>query len=369
MIGVALRRPVERVAPAETASARSTEARTEAAYPPAFLGSESLSAAAPSATVPVSPRAIDLCGYGKVDPEEIPAALEAAADAALLRAIDDFDQARDPRKRALALATKAWVDAQAADRRVVARDPATCRETPLCDQQAAEAFALAATPSIEALARLASTAQDPQVYVWAMRACRSILPDSPPSACDALTLDRWAQVDPDNAMVWLLNARAAKMRNDTPGFEDALLRASRATSFDRRRTPYGEILANVDESAQPARTLIVGRLADADARDDPGEYFSNFSAVGLYCEQQSAPGRRELCSDLAHVLLDLSSDQLARLVGIRVATGGLPPFERTEARKREISAGAGHVANPENPLGCREAAQTEARLIGMATPR
>jgi hypothetical protein len=362
-----LRSPAER-APDVASGERPPEPKVEATYPPALPSYSEPLPAPPPASAPASTNATELCGYGKVDPEQVPAVFEAVADSALLRVVDEFERARDPRKHALSLATKAWIDAEAADRRVMAEDPQTCRETALCDEQAAEAFARAATPSIEALARLAINTQDPQVYVMAMRACRSIIPDSPPSACGALTLDQWTQLDPDNAMVWLLNARAARMRKDTPGFDDALQRAARARFFDRRRTPYGEILASVDERSQPVRTLIVGRLAAADARDDPGEYFSHFTVVGHHCAKQGEPGRRELCNELAQVLLERSSDGLALEVGVGLASSAGWAADRVaEARKRQTGPEAsGPRTNPENPLSCRGAKQIEERLIAMA---
>ena len=362
-----LRAPADRL-PDVASQERSTEARTEATYPPALPSySEPLPTPAP-ASAPAGPNATELCGFGVVDPEEIPPAFEAAADNALLRVVNEFERGRDPRKRALGLATQAWIDAEAAERRVTAEDPRTCRETALCDERAAEAFARAAAPSIDALVRLAVNTQDPDVYVMAMRACRSIIPDSPPAACSSLTLDQWTQLDPDNAMVWLLNARAARMRNDTPGFDDALQRASRAKFFDRRRTPYGEILAGVDERTQPVRTLAVGRLAAADARYDPGEYFSNFAIVARHCARPSDPGTRALCSDLAHVLLNLSSDELAYLLGRQLVNMAGVTIELVdEARKRHAgSEPSGAATNPANPLSCRGAAQIEERLVVAA---
>jgi len=359
-----LRSPAERVAPDDAKDKRLRDASVQVAYPPALLDAEPPTAAAPPDVV--VPNATELCGYGKVDPDELPASLEGVADSVLLGAVDKFVSARDPRKRALGLAARAWVEAEAADRRVVAADPKTCIETALCDEQAAEAFTRGATPPIEALARLATTTQDPSIYVMAMRACRSIIPDAPPSACGALTLDQWTRLDPDNAMPWLLSAREAKKRWDDASFQDALLHASRARFFDRRPTPYGEILAGIDEHAEPVRTLMVGRLADADAREDPADYYSNFAIVFQYCMTRSDPARREMCSNIGHVLNELSSDVLAGTIGEMFTADW--PAERIAAFRRrkaglEMARPARYMARP---LGCDDAARTEQRLIGVA---
>src|SRR5215831_14538819 len=173
-----LRSPAEPAPPDEGTDKRLRDANVQVAYPPALLDAEPPTAAAPPDVV--VPNATELCGYGKVDREEIPASLEGVADSVLLGAVDKFASARDSRKRALGLAARSWVEAEAADRRVVSADPKTCIETALCDENAAQAFARGATPAIEALARLATSTQDPDIYVMAMRACRSIVPDAPP---------------------------------------------------------------------------------------------------------------------------------------------------------------------------------------------
>src|SRR5215470_1654223 len=97
--------------------ARSSEPGAVPAYPPALPSyDEPLPTPAP-AFAQANPNVADLCQYGKVNPEQIPAALEAVADAMLLRVVDEFERSREPRKRALGLATQAWIDAEAADRR------------------------------------------------------------------------------------------------------------------------------------------------------------------------------------------------------------------------------------------------------------
>lgn len=359
-----LRSPADRAPPDEPKDKRPRDESVQVAYPPALLDAEPPTTAAPPDVV--VPNATELCGYGKVDPEEIPASLEGVADSVLLGALDKFVSARDPRKRALGLAARAWVEAEAADRRVVAADPKTCVETALCDEQAAEAFTRGATPSIDALARLAATTLDPDVYVMAMRACRSIIPDAPPPGCGALSLDQWTRLDPDNAMPWLLSAREAKKRWDDASFQDALLHASRARFFDRRRTPYGDILASVDEHAEPVRTLIVGRLADADAREDPADYQSNFTISIQYCLARTDPARREMCSNIGHVLNELSSDALAGAIGEMFTADW--PAERIAAfrrRKAGLQMQRPGMIAP-RPLGCDDAAKTEQRLIGVA---
>jgi hypothetical protein len=359
-----LHTPAERVAPDEANDKRLHDASVQVAYPPALLAAEPPTAAAPADVM--VPNAIELCGYGKVNPDDLPSSLEGVASPVLLGAVDKFVSARDQRKQALGLATRASVEAEAADRGVVASDPKKCAETALCEEQAADAFTRGATPSIEALAALASGTQDPAIYVMAMRACRSILPGAPPSGCGVLSVDQWTRIDPDNAMPWLLSAREAKKRWDDASFQDALLHASRAKFFDRRLTPYGDILAGIDEHAEPLRTLIVARLADADAREDPADYQSNFTVAIQYCQARSDPAGRAMCNDIGHVLLELSSDALAGNIG-EMFTADWPAERVAAVRKRNagLSMVRPGTIQP-RPLGCDDAAKAEQRLIGVA---
>lgn len=336
-------------------------ATVEAAYPPALPYSESLTVPPPP-SLPPGTTATELCGYGKVDPEQIPPVFDALSDAAILSAVAEFEGSADPRKRALGLATQALIDAEAADRRVTAEDPTTCRETADCDERAADAFARAATPSIEALTRLAINTQDPQVYVTAMRACRSILVDSPPSLCSTLTLDGWARVDPDNAMVWLLTARDARHRKDEPGFQAALQRASHAAFFDRRLTPYGEILASIDQGSEPVRALMVAKLAAADAREDPAEYPSNFTMFIQYCAKET--GAPELCRDLGRVLTEQSLDRVALEIGRSLQPAVDINGTRFPKGYAYLQLAPQVVAR--DPLSCNQVAKSSERLLGIA---
>src|SRR5262249_3287708 len=153
-------------------------------------------------------------------------------------------------KRAVALATRAFIEGQRAERAVVEQDPNLCRETAACDERASAAYAKAVAPALETLARLGSTTRDPVAFVAAFRACQSLLPDAPPGSCGSLTVDRWAQLEPDNALPWLLAARNARRMKDTSGFDNALRRASQARYFNRHLIAYGELLERTEVREQ-----------------------------------------------------------------------------------------------------------------------
>lgn len=372
-------------APANERTAQGANERNEVAYPPPNPSYPEVAAAPAPAP---GKGEFDLCGYGPVDPEQLPPAFEAEADSVILRVTGELARSGDDRARALGLSAQAWVAALAADRAVTAEDPKTCRETALCNDRAAAAYTNAAQPAVEALVRLATTTRDPFAYVTALRLCRTLVPDAPPAACGALSVEQWAQVDPDNAFPWLLAARNARQGKDAAAFEDALLRASRAKVFDRRATQHGRILFEVDTRQEPVRTLIVQRLATVEAREDPADYFSNFTMFAHYCARRDEPGRREMCSDLAWVLAERSPDRLGFEVGAAIAerTGLIPDNAAIMARRtgaleyeegvRRLGAARRDQAALNNTariigltaenLTCKAAGQTEEWLRGVA---
>jgi hypothetical protein len=348
--------------PADSGTA---EARVEVMYPPAF---DQIAPAA-AATGPLGPLEADLCGYGRVNTEQIPESLEAEADVAILRVVGDFERSSDDRKHALGLSMRALLEAEAVDRRLTAEDPQNCRANALCEERLNAAFVGAATPSIEELVRLAASTRNPQTYVMAMRACRSILVDAPPTGCSALSNDQWAQLDPDNVLPWLMKARAARQRKDTDAFEEALLRASRAKVFDRRATHYAELLASADGREQSVRALIVSRLLAAESREDPAEYFSNFTMFSLYCGKADRPEQREVCVDLARLLMERSADRIGVEVGLELDRINLMQagrFGSGPALRRGLPANPITPPNRSNSLSCKDSAQAEEWLRDLS---
>jgi len=334
------------------------KAEPQVAYPPPLPDTpRDLPPARPS-----RPGDVELCGFGAVNPDEIPADIEKAADVAIMRAIAGAERSTDDRTRATALALRALTEAQVAERKINDADPQRCTETAECDEAEAEAFARAATPSIQALVNLAVTTRDPFTYVTAMRACRSVIPDAPPPDCSSLSNEQWARLDPNNAMAWLMVARAARQRKDSVTFQDALQRASRADLFDRRATRYGGILESTDLRDAPVRTLAVAKLAEAEEREDPGEYFSNFAMFHLHCAKDE-PDRADVCKNLAGVLLDHSADRLGIDLGAAIA----PRSKQSSAAIKRLGNTA--VTPPKqlaSKLSCEGAARTEAWLLGVA---
>ena len=77
-----------------------------------------------------------------------------------------------------------------------------------------------------------------------------------------------------------------------------------------------------------------------------------------------------MCSDIGHVLNELSTDALALQIGDTIGdafTAGWPAERIAAVRKRRAGLELPNSgAIPPTPLGCSDAARAEARLIGVA---
>ena len=76
--------------------------------------------------------------------------------------------------------------------------------------------------------QLAAGSGDPAVYALALSMCSTAAADDADSACRELSLQRWAQIDPDNAVPWLLLAGKAHSRHDSATEAEAFAHAATA---------------------------------------------------------------------------------------------------------------------------------------------
>jgi hypothetical protein len=289
---------------------RAPASQSEAAWPPAWPY--------PSAEMAAAPRddEIDLCGYGRVSLTRLPADMEAEADAAILRVADALERSADDRQRGLSLAVRAQLAMQNAAERVTGHEPEKCLESTECLQRQLAEERRAGAPAIDALARTASKTRDPQTYASALRACQSLGAASAATSCDGLSAAQWAVLDPTNGAAWFEVAREADNRKDTVAVEAALLRASRGRIFDGHATPYGELLAYLDVRYEPVRTLVLASLSATYFRQS----FPQFQTVTNYCSKDKAadPARREICSALAHLLIERDTSLLGPSIGVLI---------------------------------------------------
>jgi hypothetical protein len=289
---------------------REPQPRAMAALPPARKASE-----------------VEVCGIGSVNlasPE---------AEAYVKRTSDDSDAAMgrlakalqgsdDAGARSLGLYLGSIRAGAEAARGFVAQE-ADCGADEACQQRRNAAsmriFEEGGQPSIDTLARSASATRDPMVYAVAVQACRRAgASDGPSGACQLVSAEQWARLDPDNAIAWLEVAASARSRKDAEAEAEALQRVASA----RESRLYGDRLPDIalsmlpsDVSALERQQVTVTLMGIFSAWT-----FPDYQAVTRYCSVEAVrdANRSQSCDAIASALVSRGSTLIDVGVGIRV---------------------------------------------------
>ena len=223
----------------------------------------------------------------------------------------------------------------------------------------------------DALARLAQTSDDAQVYAWAYRACRGAA-EGAPGACMQVTAAQWTRVDPDNAESWFAVAEEARRRKDDAALDDAMFHVAAA---ERHHPGRAALAATVAEyTPQDERSLIGTSMAIAQAIGIEAGASADWQGVLEYCSFKATAeaNRRETCDRVATVLADRSTSAAARNLGIAVGRRLGWSAERlevlTEQRDAESTATRLGALDPGqvDPLACAALRSTIERVRAHA---
>jgi hypothetical protein len=206
-----------------------------------------------------------------------------------------------------------------------------CREKPFDASQRARATAT------EPLVKLALSSGNVDAYAIALYACRSIKT----SVCGGVTYERWAEMEPNNAVVWLSLASQAQVRGDTQAQMLALQRAGTATDFNTRAPAF--------DAATVGSLLPAGDPLDAWAVGDMLIRMSLFngdrySGVGRYCARigKDPDVNRPICDVLAAKLeqndQSLAGGAIAAAIGEKLGWSA----ERVQLLKDERTVARGY---------------------------
>jgi len=361
------------------------------ASPDADSASERRTASAASAdagfawpTAEVSPAAArasrpDVCTADSpadeaVDEEEFADRFAAARRRARERLLDTLEASTDDRLRVLGLVLKRDADVAAAALPMGLLGE-SCGRDAACVRRAAESLAeasrLAAGPTTEAIARLASASRDALAYGLAVDACASNMAAVAPS-CRLISPEQWARLDPDSAVPWLHVAATAASRRDPAALADALHRAAHARGHRGHGAPVHDLL----EARLPADITASERvqaLAMASAAVASASTLPDYSPALEFCSRAAVrdSNRAQSCAALATQLTDNAGTLLDLAVGIRLAEQIDWPGERLEDLRRRhdaysrVQVEAMAEAEPRNCAELAAAAEQGARLARL----
>jgi hypothetical protein len=261
---------------------------------------------------PVQPGAggvIARCEKGKEGAEGASDVSYAEAQSAFVELSKRLGSSKSLRDRALGRYAGMIASSTAASGAYAATHPG-CAEDPACGSEQIEL--MFRRPDADGVAELASSSDDPGVYALGIYACRTQQKPGAGAHCGALSAARWAQLEPGNAVPWLLAADDAARRGDSGTRDEAFFRASRAEVIDPHLGAFADLLQSDVVRSQSSGTqftmavAIFGELAIS----DPGPFillrdFCSVTAV-------SDPNRRQVCGDLAELMTG-RADSLMRL--------------------------------------------------------
>lgn len=213
-----------------------------------------------------------------------------------------------------------------------------------------------------AAAEQARLSAEPSVYRLALQAC--LQPGAGPRtpSCEQLSAQRWAQLEPDNALPWLLLGQEAQARGDRSGLEQALYRAAHA---DRLVPAPGQLSTAVaDRLPADAEPLARGGLLmELMAREFSGA-LNGISLVPLVCTAQTLrdANRRQVCQSLARLLLGQGRSLMELGLGLAVAERlGLPATDLpvTRAQLEAALRQQEQLNPPDELLSCRGLSRLE----------
>lgn len=186
---------------------------------------------------------------------------------------------------------------------------------------------------VSRLAQLAHDSREPMVYALALAACQQRSEGPAPGACQLLSAEQWAALEPDNAVPWL--HLAGVPRTDP---REALFRAAHAA----RVSAHWGVLHTQVMTAQPGGATPLDRLAmSTDALAiATAQPLPPYAVATKYCDAAAVRdvNRRQQCDALAELLamrgetlVDLA---VARSLGERLGW----PAERLQALRDERDA-------------------------------
>jgi len=195
-----------------------------------------------------------------------------------------------------------------------------------------------AAPARDTLARIAAVTDDALVYALAVDGCNALDAKPAGGACQLVSAEQWARLDPHNAVPWLGVAWRARSRGDAGGEAEAVYRASLARISD----PHAAVVPMMIGQALPADLPPLGRtIALVDAwRVQAAFHRPGHDAASRYCAAAAVADSnlRQVCDQLARLLLDGGRAMLDPLTGRTIGARVGWPADEVQALSDEHEA-------------------------------
>ncbi|MEP6875705.1 MAG: hypothetical protein ABI887_15200 [Burkholderiales bacterium] len=212
---------------------------------------------------------------------------------------------------------------------------ATTCEPAQCEVQ--RRYATRFAEARDALAQMATTTRDPQVYALAFNNCQVSQPSE--GACQLVSAEQWARLDPGNATPWLFVLQQAGQQRDAATQNEALHRIATSTRSDQFFFRLSRLVIDHvpddDASALVALTLASEVFGIEVAYALPG-----YQTLLEQCRGSALrdANRRQTCNAVAEFLVERGDTLLERNIGVRLGAQVGWPAERVERLRGESVA-------------------------------
>lgn len=198
------------------------------------------------------------------------------------------------------------------------------------------------------LAALAASTTDPRLYSLALRTCWRVQGDNP--SCPSLSARRWSELEPDNAMPWLMMMDEAKAHQDLSGFQEALYHAANAKVLAER--PAAPVVAIVDAAGDDPASMAAAQELAIEAIGISAATPGPTAMSWCHLATPADANLWQQCTALGDLLQQRSDTLTARLAGASIhrrQTRDTVPSDRVIAQMGLMSERL-----PATTSGCRD---------------
>lgn len=188
--------------------------------------------------------------------------------------------------------------------------------------------ALQSAERVRQLAAMAVSTGDPRLYSLALRTCWG----KAGHECESLSARRWSELDPGNAMPWMMMLDEAARRQDVSGVEEALFHVTKSERLAEREMaplqPIVDAASEDPESLAAARSMSMDAIGISAAQVDP---------IGFTACERASPADANVwqqCVAMVDLLEHHSDSLMARMTGAsidRTLTGNTKPAQQFAA--------------------------------------
>jgi hypothetical protein len=185
------------------------------------------------------------------------------------------------------------------------------------------------------LAAMAASTKDPRLYALALRTCWG----RASQACEGLSARRWAEIEPDNAMPWLMMLDESARHEDVSGMQEAMFHVTQSRRLaERNQAPLQPI---IDAATGDPESLIAARALAIDAIGISAAQVGPIGYTACKGVLRANANVWQQCVAMTDLLENRSDSLYARQVGASIdkrLTGNTKPGEQVAAQMKRWMA-------------------------------